>query len=342
MKNYPNMFRGSKQLVHDGCSPDRYLEAIFGLPYSQYRQEFRLAGSEGYVVKEFPLQLDFQLNNRCNLRCIMCPWVEPDNVPDWYEPATEFPYEKFCEIVTDGVSSSCLQAINFEGLNEPLLKNDIATYISFARDAGVLDLTMHTNALLLDKKMSKELIESGLTRLMVSLDAFTEETYCKIRRSNKFDVVMENVAEFLHLRTEANANIPLLRISFVAQPANMAEADDFRMFWAKYADYVFMQDMVDMTQLVHPERYSMTINTPQFCTQPFYRMSVKANGDVFPCCCSLGHLYLSEGNVIKNSIRELWKSKHFESVRHLLKSGRYSEIKACKSCFENVFAEPLR
>lgn len=329
------LFQAKRKLIRDGQTPDQYLSGVLGESYDQYRSQWRASG-ENAPLPEFPLQLDFQLNNRCNFRCGICPWHEPESLPDWSQPVTEFPFEKFCEIVREGRKDGHLQVINFEGLNEPLLKKDLADYIAFASQQGVVDLTLHTNGLLLSKEWSERLIRSGLTRLMVSLDAFSPETFKKVRASTKYETIIRNIAQFLEIREQVGGALPIFRTAFVVQPANKHEKEAFVAFWNKYADYVLLQDMIDMTGIVENGAYGPG-DADKTCAQPFYRMSVKANGDVFPCCCSLGHLGLVGGNVFKESIQSLWHSDAFNKVRHLLKARRYKEMEPCRVCLDNVY-----
>lgn len=324
------------KLTKDGQSAEDYLAGVLGEPYVGYRKKFKTAGVGAFRMPDFPLQLDFQLNNRCNYRCPMCFWSEPRKLQDWSYPSTEFPFNKFCSIVRQGREKGNLKVINFEGLNEPLLKNDLVKYISFAKDAGVVDLTLHTNGLLLDKKWAARLVKSGLTQLMISLDAFSRETYYKVRRSKKYDTVVRNISSFLEIRAKMKAKLPLLRLSFVVQPSNIQERKDFVKYWKKYADYILIQELIDMTKIANENEYRPSKG--KFCPQPFYRMSIKANGEVFPCCCSLGHIYLSSGNVFKDKISVLWKGELFERIRRMIKDGKYHEIPACKICFDNIFS----
>lgn len=334
--DWKTRFDSGRRLLKEDQSVDSYLTDLLGRDYALYRTAWAQAGQAPLSVPAFPLQLDFQLNNRCNFRCPMCYWSDPKSLEDSSRPAEEFPLPKFAEIVRDGVGRG-LRAINFEGLNEPLLKKDLADYIRLAKKAGVVDLTLHTNGWLLSPEWSKRLIDSGLTKLMVSLDAFSPETFKHTRASDHYDKVVGNIAEFLNIRFKQRAPLPLLRTSFVVQPANKHEKSAFEAFWTRYADWVQIQELMDMTNLVAEKGDYTAPSGPKVCPQPFYRMSVKTNGEVFPCCCSLGHKFLAKGNVHDDSAATLWRSDHFENIRRLHAEGRYREIEACRICLDNVF-----
>src|SRR5690349_3609198 len=53
--------------------PYTVLSEIFGEKFKEYRQQWeRVSNFE--LETDFPLQLDFELNYSCNLRCPMCTW----------------------------------------------------------------------------------------------------------------------------------------------------------------------------------------------------------------------------------------------------------------------------
>ena len=80
-----------------------------------------------------------------------------------------------------------------------------------AQDAGIMDIFVGTNGHLLTREMGIKLIQSGLSRLLVSIDAVTPETYLKVRKSEKFDTVVKNIHAFHKLRAEFGGRLPLIR-----------------------------------------------------------------------------------------------------------------------------------
>ena len=56
---------------------------------------------------------------------------------------------------------------------------------------GVLDIYLSTNGSLLTPKISKELIHSGLTRLQISIDAFTKILLIKLDKEEIFQKLLK-------------------------------------------------------------------------------------------------------------------------------------------------------
>ena len=155
--------------------------------------EYRRLWLESYKLKEvteFPIQIDFELNYSCNYKCPMCTWSVEKTIDKGKNTWLDF--ELFKDIINDGVQKG-LKVIRLNYINEPLIRPDIVKFIDYARSNGVLDIYFSTNGFLLSEKMSRRLIHSGLTRLQVSIDAFSDKVYDKIRVGGDLKKVCKNI-----------------------------------------------------------------------------------------------------------------------------------------------------
>ena len=206
--------------------------------WTQYREDW-----EKYCKlekeSEFPPHLEFELNYSCNLRCPMCTWAVEDAAEkkeDW------FTFEDYKKVIDEAVSIGT-KSIRICYINEPLIRQDIDQFIKYAVDAGILDVLITTNGTLLTKQMSRKLIEAGLTKLNVSLDAVTNETYDKIRVGGNLDVTVQNIHDFLDIRKEMNKKIPKIRLTFVTSKINFHEYDEFVSNWKDKVDSLGIQHL---------------------------------------------------------------------------------------------------
>src|SRR3989344_8483956 len=137
--------------------PYEILASQIGPAINDYRKKWQLAG-EGKIELEYPLHLNIELMYGCNLRCEFCLLSLPANQQKYSaKPGDKIPFEKYCEIVDEGLKHG-LCSIALNGYNEPLLQKDIARYVQYARTAGVIDVNLHTNGLLLTDQLAEELI----------------------------------------------------------------------------------------------------------------------------------------------------------------------------------------
>ena len=151
------------KIISKKGDPNRMLAEIFGDKFRAYRDKWDQA-EKCRLVQDYPLHLDFELSFACNLRCKMCVnTIPPEERGYKTEPSKFIAFEKFCEIIDDGIGNG-LCAITLNGNNEPLLKNDLTRYIHYAKHAGVLDIMLHSNGFALTKQKSRELLETGLTK----------------------------------------------------------------------------------------------------------------------------------------------------------------------------------
>src|SRR5262245_52466598 len=74
---------------------ERPFVETFGEPYLEYRRAWERAGP--LWIPEFPLHIDFQLVDACNMRCSFCPRDEPVmkamNAEDLLNRGTRMPFD---------------------------------------------------------------------------------------------------------------------------------------------------------------------------------------------------------------------------------------------------------
>jgi radical SAM protein with 4Fe4S-binding SPASM domain len=323
------------RMLYKNGDPYTIIEKELGPAVVSYRNKWANVGKNVLCLK-YPVHLNIELVYGCNLRCQFCILSSP-KLNQFYKakPADKIPFEKYCEIIDEGVKNGlCSVALN--GYNEPLLQKDIVKHINYARDAGILDVTLHTNGLLLTEELSQMLVNSGLTIIMFSIDALTKTTYKKIRRSNEFDKLMHNITRFLEIKKESKRTLPLTRVSFVENKFNYMELEDFILFWQDRADFLAIQNFT------HPfvgEQHSNKIKEEKLfennifspCLEPYRRLMITCDGNVLPCC-SYYAVNLALGNIYKDSIYNIWNSSKMQELRLKINGSKEKQPEACRKC----------
>jgi len=80
-----------------------------------------------------------------------------------------------------------------------------------------------TNGLLLDENAAKEIISSGIYRVLISIDGATKATYESVRRGATFEDLIANVITMNRLKALNHTRMPLLGFNFVIMRRNLAE-----------------------------------------------------------------------------------------------------------------------
>ena len=316
-------------LVGLGQSPDSIMAERFGRAYTEYRCRWEAAGAFTEVLPG-PLHLDVDTNYTCNLSCVMCPLGRPGFPVTYAEK--RLPFKLYRRVLAQGVRRG-LAAVRLGITGEPLLRPDIVDFVAAAHDLGVVDIMLITNGLLLTKDVSRRLMEAGLTRLMVSLDAATPDTYRAIRRGGRLEDVVANVETFLKLRREMKSPLPLLRVSFVKMSMNIHEQEAFRDYWTGRADYVSFQEYAN---IMEAEETSFFVDAERRddgfrCPDPWQRLSLFVNGDFFPCCSDFGRLE-PVGNAASMDLEAAWNSPQASELRRLHRDGQWKKAAVCRRC----------
>ena len=305
-----------------------------GSQFLEYRERFDRAVNFQEELS-FPIHIDFETIFGCNLRCIMCTHAHRNLFPSRQRLME---YSLFTKIIDEGAQRG-LSSIGLDQEGDPLLVNNLADFINYAKRKGILDIIINTNALLLDRDKTEELLNSGLTRIHFSLDAMNENTYDKIRIGSDFKRVVENILYFCKRKEELKKELPITRVSFVKMKYNEREIESFIDFWTPYADAVAIQEynnpFPEYSELNKLYANSRVKNDSFRCTQPWFRIVVLSDGAVLPCCLLGMSLKMAIGNAYNETICNLWNSNTMSQLRQIHKDGKYYQHEICRICAEN-------
>jgi len=231
-------------------------------------------------------------------------------------------------------------SINLNLLNEPLIHPQLSEMVRYAKQKGIVDVFFHSHGGLLKSEKARDLLESGLDRLLISIDSPYKEKYNKIRVLSDFDDVMENLKQFKKMRDDRGLLSPVIRVSFIQFPdVSLQEINDAKELFLQFADAIGFQQYVDPRKEVGKNiEYPIGYKSDFVCHQPFTRLSIIEDGRVSPCCLDYDQ-QLVIGDVSKQSLSEIWNSKELNQLRETLKKGEFYKIPACATCERAVDAD---
>ena len=314
-----------------------------GEKFVQYRKTFDSV-NKFEIETKFPLYLQIELHQICNLRCPMCSITVPE-AREKYVTDKHLSWEMYEKIILEAEKYEC-PSLNPQGFNEPLLDQNLEDHIKFAKKHGFIDIFMNTNATLLSEERSKKILEAGLTRLRFSLDAATKETFEKIRIGADYESVMKNIERFVELRNKGGYKLPVIGVNFVKMKTNEHETDEFIEKWKDIVDFVVIQEFVppelecDYSEFYPGDStYQKDIKNSFNCQQPWQRLFIHNTGDVSPCCTAFS-AELSLGNISSETLHQLWNGNTMKNLRKIHKSGNYIENKWCEKCVNGMCGKP--
>lgn len=295
--------------------------------YWEYRKKWEDYPKSGYV-SDFPLCLDIETTNICNLRCGMCPrTIQIDN--GTYVDIGTMDMGLYKKIIDEGGENG-LYSIKLQYLGEPLLDKYICERIKYAKDHGVEDVAFNTNATELTEEMSHNLLEAGIDGIYFSVDSMDADTFNKIRPGSDFHIVINNIKNFMKIKNESgNYKHVQTRVSMTVMPANQHEVEPFKKYWLPIVGQVGFGEWVE-----HSSTAGEIIDyNPDFvCSQPFQRMFIMYDGVCTPCCVDDARGYVV-GEMGNSSVKEVWHGEAYQKLRESHLSHNYRDIEICKRCF---------
>ena len=152
----------------------------------------------------------------CNLDCITC------FRNAWDQPMARMTEKTFESILTGLKQMDPIPNVYFGGIGEPLFHPKTVEWIGRVKQLGV-KVELITNGTLLTEKKSRQLIDTGLDVLWVSLDGATPESYADIRIGAELTTIISNLERFIKMRKGGHFPIPEIGIAFVAMKRNIAD-----------------------------------------------------------------------------------------------------------------------
>ena len=132
----------------------------------------------------YPVSISFEPTTSCNLRCPEC----PSGLRAFTRPTGMLQKDFFTRTI-DEIHRELLYLIfYFQG--EPYLNPDFLDMVKYAGSKGIYTATS-TNAHYLTDTIAKRTIESGLDRLIISIDGTTQDVYQQYRVGGNIDKVID-------------------------------------------------------------------------------------------------------------------------------------------------------
>lgn len=254
---------------------------------------------------DFPNVILIDTCSYCNLSCSMCFHDKMQRKKG------KMPWELFTKIIDEIALEDKNVRVWMIFFGDPFVikntKPSIFDMISYAKNKGLTDVVLNTNANLMDKEASKKLVEAGLDAIYIGIDAFTKETYEKYRVGGDYEKVKRNVIDLIETKKETRAEKPEVFVQFVEMDGNKHEKDDYINFWKKAGATVKTRPMVSWAGKVEAANLTMDNDERWPCHWAMQTMSITDQGDAVNCAVDLDAGFVA-GNVAETSIKEVWNN----------------------------------
>jgi radical SAM protein with 4Fe4S-binding SPASM domain len=310
----------------------RVSPGIFGPPAAP---EPVAQGKFGFVQPrhaEFPPILVIAVTNVCDMACVHC--AHPVIKKDKEYRAAYMPPEVHTRIVEETKRfKDQLWVFRYAADGESLLHPHFLDFVEETKRAGIGPVDLTTNAQTLTEEKMRRLLEAPIDVIDVSTDAWSKETYEKIRIRGKFDVVTANTRRLIQMRNELGSPTKIM-VSIIDQKQAKGEIELFKQHWGPMVDEVLVRGLNNDLGIVKVEETYFDEGIARWpCPQFWKRVTINMHGDV-RFCVEDWRNHGVVGNVMDSSIQEIWKGALYQRFRDLHASGRWNDMSMCKPCLD--------
>jgi radical SAM protein with 4Fe4S-binding SPASM domain len=323
---------------------------IFSLRYLSFKKFFYLIFAEfnfhfgrGNLNKYMqPVFISVEPADFCQLRCPECPVGKAARNKG--SLAND-------QVIFDTIAElrNSLLHIIFYFQGEPLLNPRLNKYIQCAHNAGIYTSTS-TNAMLLHSENARKMVESGLDKLIVSVDGATQEVYEQYRRGGNLQRALDGIKYIQYWKKKLKSQTPFVEMQFIVFGTNEHQITDIKNIASKVgADalklksaqiYDFENPNPLHTSLSRHSRYKKSQNgtytlktkISNKCRRVIRGSVLNAKGEVLPCCFDKDSSF-SYGNVNESDFMTSWQSVKAQSFRKAVYKNR-KQFEICRNCTE--------
>jgi len=298
-----------------------------------------------------PLNIVIETGNICNLKCSLCP-----TGLNLIKDKGYMSFENFKTIINKFPKLLRIELYNW---GEPFLNPQIFEMIIYAKNKNIQS-EIHTNfSFIKEDVFFEKLAQSGLNYLTISLDGASQETYTQFRINGCFDTVINNIKKLKAAKNKFKTTLPKITWKFIVNKYNEHEIEAARNM-AIELGIVFKTALIGLSEDVPdislaealeirknkwlPKNImyikkqhlysSANYYSDDSCPFLFSGPLINYNGDVYPCCL-LTQSENAFGNILNQSLEEIWNNQKFRSSRALFSnpiSKTQEVLTICKNC----------
>ncbi len=293
-----------------------------------------------------PVSISFEPTTSCNLRCPEC----PSGLRAFTRPTGMLQKDFFSQTIDEVYKELMYLVFYFQG--EPFLNPSFLDMVKYAHDKGIYTATS-TNAHYLTDARAKATVESGLDRLIISIDGTTQDVYQSYRVGGKLDKVLEGARNIVKWKKELGSKTPFVFFQFLVVKPNQHQiadiktlakeigVDQVRFKTAQVYDYDtdpngLIPTLDKYSRYRKDKNGQMKIKSgmQNHCWRLWSANVITWDGLVVPCCFDKDAMHRL-GNLKTQSFKETWHNENYKQFRRELMTSR-KNIDICANCSEGL------
>lgn len=274
----------------------------------------------------------------CNFQCKFCANGDRELIGKTGRTQGVMQLDLFKNIINDlATLPNKIKVLRLYKEGEPLMNPKLSEMISYAKQSGIFEsVDLTTNGSLLTPKKSGLLIDAGLDRINISVEALSIEGYKNIAKVDlNFDQYVANIKYLYENRKDC--------VVFIKTIGNYLSSDEEQFFYNTFgniADFIAVENLApcwpeyDLSEYELDFKrgiYGQEISRVEVCPYLFYTITINVDGTVSACYLDWEHK-LIVGDITRNSFKDIWMGELMQDLRRLHLRKRRCENSVCHKC----------
>ncbi len=290
-----------------------------------------------------PMTISVEPTTACNLRCPEC----PSGLRAFSRETGNMKIDFFRKVIDEMYKKLFYLIFYFQG--EPYINPKFLDMVKYAHTKGIYTITS-TNGHFLDPENAKKTIDSGLDRIIISVDGATQEIYEQYRKEGTLETVLQGARNLVEAKRQAKSSTPHIVFQMLVVKPNEHQIEDVR----KLAESVGVDEVKLKTAQVYDYRdgneliptiskysryhedasgqWHVKNKLLNQCWKLWHACVITWDGIVVPCCFDKDATHRL-GDLRQQSFLDIWKGQAYQQFRKELLKGR-DQIDICKNCTE--------
>ncbi len=293
-----------------------------------------------------PISISFEPTTSCNLRCPEC----PSGLREFTRPTGMLKSDFFQQTIDEIYKDILYLIFYFQG--EPFLNKNFLEMVKYASQKGIYTATS-TNAHYLTDEVARKTVESGLDRLIISIDGTTQEVYQQYRVGGRLDKVIAGAKNIVKWKKELKSKTPFVFFQFLVVKPNehqiesikkLAEevgVDEVRYKTAQVYDYendpnnlIPVNEKFSRYRTGKEGKHEAKNKLTNHCWKLWQANVITWDGMVVPCCFDKDASHRL-GDLKDQSFKQIWQNDNYKQFRKELMTSR-KNIDICANCSEGL------
>ena len=304
------------------------------------------------LLPDRPSTLMVEPTNTCNLHCPAC----PTGAGTLNRPPRTMTFDEFRSVLDQAMDPpGYLQRVTLFNYGEPFLCKHLLKMVRYAAEHGMETFTSTNGHFFGSDEIARNVVESGLTELIICLDGADQETISRYRKKARFDDILEGIRRVVRAKREGGQGTPLIELQFIVMKHNGHQIDQMRKIAGELGADRFIAKTVGINptdpnfQRLAEELLPMDLSESRYERRPDGSLALKgepargceyiystavinSNGNVVPCCYDIHSDYVM-GNAFEEPLGGIWCGEKFQAFRRRVRRSRGS-IPMCGMCPE--------